>query len=30
MYALGRYASIDGKDGANPLIMASAFWILCQ
>ena len=25
MYALGQYANIDGKDGANPLIMASAF-----
>lgn len=25
MYALGQYANINGKDGANPLIMANAF-----
>lgn len=25
MFALGQYANIDGKDGGNPLIMASAF-----
>lgn len=25
MYALGQFANINGKDGANPLIMASAF-----
>lgn len=25
MYALGQYANINGKDGANPLIMASAY-----
>ncbi|PKK38735.1 Multimodular transpeptidase-transglycosylase [Clostridiaceae bacterium JG1575] len=25
MYALGQYANIDGEDGGNPLIMASAY-----
>ena len=25
MYALGQYANINGKDGANPLIMANAY-----
>lgn len=25
MYALGQYANVNGKDGANPLIMASAY-----
>ena len=25
MYALGQYANVNGKDGANPLIMANAY-----